>query len=772
MTPNASLDRDVADLTQVEKALHASERRYRSLVKATSLLDWLSDPSGDVIEDNPRWREFTGQTYEQIKGSGWLEAVHPDDRAVTGKIWARSTATRTMFDAEYRVRRHDGVYRMVLSRALPILDDDGSVCEWVGSCTDITELKQAETALQASELRYRSVVMATSQFDWITDASGSVTEDLPRWREFTGHTFEEIKGSDWMSAIHPDDRGPTSDAWFKTTTTGTSFDVEFRARRHDGEYRILHSRGVPILAEDGSVREWVGSCADVTELKQVEKACQTSELRYRSLVTATSQMDWITDGDGQCVENVPRWREFTGQTFEEVRGSRWLEAVHPDDREATRDAWIKATETRTLFEKEYRVRRRDGEYRIVLSRGVPILAEDGSVREWVGSCADITERKQAEAEREEFLRQLRAADHKKDEFLAMLGHELRNPLAAVRNAVTILTLTDDVKYTADAREIIERQTGQLSRLIDDLLDVSRITSGKIRLQVQRVDAAVALRQAIEQVEPLIETRKHTLVSDFQGSGLELMADPTRLEQMVVNLLTNAAKYTQDGGSIRLRAAREANDFVISVQDNGCGIPHEQISEMFELFSQGDRSLARSEGGLGIGLTIVKSLAEMHGGSVTTRSDGPGRGSTFTLRLPAAHQLSQDVVTSETTSHAGHEDARVLVVEDNQDTASSMAAFLRLSGHRVEVAGDGYAAIKAARNLKPDYVLLDIGLPGLDGYEVARRLRQELACKNAVIVAVTGYGQDEDRHRSQEAGFDHHLVKPIDFDKLTAILVRR
>jgi PAS domain S-box-containing protein len=386
--------------------------------------------------------------------------------------------------------------------------------------------------------------------------------------------------------------------------------------------------------------------------------------------------------------------------------------------------------------------------------------------------ADYIERMYTQEDLREQAKQLREADRRKDEFLAMLAHELRNPLAAVGNAATVLKMSEDPANVNFAKDVIERQTRQLAHLIEDLLDVSRITSGKIRLKRERCDAGPILKQAIESASPLIRERKHTLITEFEEGKLPFRVDPTRVEQMVVNLLTNAAKYSENGKEILLSARRDEDEIVISVKDQGIGIPPEKLPQMFELFAQGERSIARSEGGLGLGLTIVQKLADMHGGSVTATSEGLGHGSTFTVRLPAESQPALVQGEGQAPSQVSVRRAsRILVVDDNVDTTQSMVRLLKLLGNDVMVAYDGLSAIDKARILRPEYILLDIGLPGMDGYDVARRLREEPCCKATVIIAVSGYGQEEDRRRSRDAGFDHHLVKPVDFDSLLPLIDR-
>ncbi len=376
------------------------------------------------------------------------------------------------------------------------------------------------------------------------------------------------------------------------------------------------------------------------------------------------------------------------------------------------------------------------------------------------------------AERERQAEALRENDRRKDEFLAMLAHELRNPLAAVNNAVTVLKMSSDESSRNWASDVVERQVRQLVRLIDDLLEVSRITSGKIRLRKEFVDASAILDEAVEAARPLIDEREHKLFMTIERGALPLHVDATRVEQIVLNLLTNAAKYTESGGTIALTARREGGQAAIRVKDNGIGILPEMLPEMFKLFTQGDRALARSEGGLGLGLTIVQKLAEMHGGSVEAMSDGPGKGSEFLVRLPLARRTED--AESQASPNRGPLTAsrsRILVVDDSVDTARGMVQLLELLGNEAMSVHDGRAVLEAARDFRPDFVLLDIGLPGMDGYEVAAALRDDETLKNAVVIAVSGYGQDEDRRRSRAAGFHHHLVKPVDFDSLISLIGR-
>jgi PAS domain S-box-containing protein len=396
--------------------------------------------------------------------------------------------------------------------------------------------------------------------------------------------------------------------------------------------------------------------------------------------------------------------------------------------------------------------------------------------------ADITERRRLEREREDLLKaaevardraeadaaRLADADIQRNRFLAMLAHELRNPLAAVRSAVEVAARSGTRENLEWSRDVTARQVQNFAHLINDLLDVARITEGKIQLRKEVLDAVPVIRHAIESTKPIVDERNHELRVSLPTTELMVESDTTRLEQILVNLLTNAAKYTPSGGRIQLIAGVEAGEVVFRVRDNGIGILPELLPKMFDLFTQGDRSLDRSEGGLGIGLTLVRSLAELHGGTATATSDGPGKGSEFVVRLPAPQTGAFSDGDGE-PEVASSRRARVLVVDDNEDTARGMAKLLKFSGHEVRVAHNGNDALKIACEYRPEVMLLDIGLPGMDGYELATALRQEVWSKGSVLIAVSGYGEEKARERSKTAGFNHHLVKPINFDTILALV---
>jgi signal transduction histidine kinase/ActR/RegA family two-component response regulator len=427
------------------------------------------------------------------------------------------------------------------------------------------------------------------------------------------------------------------------------------------------------------------------------------------------------------------------------------------------------TITRTVEEGrdhfiEYRFLHPDGGQRWVEGRGKLFRDQGGRPVRLIGVCLDVTDRKRSEEA-------LREADRRKDEFLATLAHELRNPLAPIRTGLQILMCGE----VADPLvEMMDRQAEHLASLIDDLMDASRISLGKMDLRKEVVTLASVVGQAVAMARPLIDERGHELSVTVPDGDERLEADPTRLVQILSNLLENAAKYTDPEGQIRVHARREGGEVVIGIKDTGIGIAPESLTKVFDLFMQIERRLDRSQGGLGIGLCLVRSLVEMHGGTVTAHSEGPGRGSEFVVRLPA---IAGDRVEPQGTPQPpkkgdGRESPgrRILVVDDNQDAANSLARYLkRLAGHEVEVAYDGPGALGLARTFRPDVVLLDIGLPGMSGYEVAERLREWPETVEARLIALTGWGQEDDRRRSRSAGIDVHLVKPVDLDAILELL---
>jgi signal transduction histidine kinase len=415
---------------------------------------------------------------------------------------------------------------------------------------------------------------------------------------------------------------------------------------------------------------------------------------------------------------------------------------------------------------EIMIERPDGQRLTALAHANPIHNEVGHLIGAVNVLVDISDRKQAEEA-------LKEADRSKNEFLATLAHELRNPLAPIRAAVKILQIkSKPTPESQSALDVIERQTRQMTRLIDDLLDIARITSNKLELRRSPVELSQVVAAAVETSRPLIEQRGHKLIVKAPAAPIHVDGDVVRLAQVISNLLNNSAKYTERGGRIWLECGRKKDEAVIKVRDTGVGILPEALPRIFEMFTQAGRE-NESRSGLGIGLTLVKRLVEMHGGTITAHSEGRGKGSEFVVRIPvalsSASQAKPPVKTKLKSRKDGRKPIRILVVDDNQDSADSLGMLMKLLGNEVRIVNDGLAAVAMANEFEPQVVLLDIGLPTLNGYEAARKIRKQPWGSQATLIAVTGWGETIDRERSKKAGFDHHLVKPVEPDVLTTLL---
>ncbi len=507
------------------------------------------------------------------------------------------------------------------------------------------------------------------------------------------------------------------------------------------------------------------------ERHRASSLLQQSEEQFRHLADALPQIVWTALPNGELDYINSRGPEYAGVPVEGGLRHRWLEFVHPDDRKRVWDRWEQSLRSGEVYECEYRLRRHDGVYRWQLVRALPLPDEQGRVERWFGTATDLEDQKRAqEAMLEE--------DHRKNDFLAMLSHELRNPLTPIRNATGLLRRAAPGTPDFDrARTILERQVALLARLVDDLLDLSRITRGKIVLKKERFDLAALVRTLLDDRRESLEEDGLEVELKLPDEPLSVEGDPTRVAQAIGNLLENAQRYTDRGGVVHVEASAEGGAAVLVVRDTGIGLGPAALERVFTPFVQvGGAGTGR--GGLGLGLSLVKYLAELHAGSVEAHSEGEGRGSTFVFRLPlAARPPALAAVRLPGASPAlavGRSEGRpaggrrVLVVEDNADAAESLRLMLQLDGHEVEVAATGEEGLARARAARPDVVICDIGLPGISGYDLARSLRADPSME-ARLVAVTGYGQPQDRENALRSGFEHHLTKPYEHDDLQKLL---
>jgi PAS domain S-box-containing protein len=605
----------------------------------------------------------------------------------------------------------------------------------------------------------------------VADAQGQVTFLNAVAQQLTGWQLEDARGKPLGQVFHivneqsrSEVANPALRALREGRIVGLANHTLLIAR--DGTERPIDDSAAPIQSAEGKVVGAVLVFRDITDRKQAEDRIRQSEKEFRQLADAMPQIVWTARPDGDLDYYNERWYEFTG-FGRGVGGDESREPiVHPDDVQGCKAAWGQSVRTGQPYQIECRFHdRRSGGYRWFLGRALPVRDESGRVVKWFGTSTDIDDRKRAEE-------QLQKADRRKDEFLATLAHELRNPLAPLRNGLQIMRMAGgDAGAVERAQGVMERQLGQMVRLVDDLLDISRITRGKLLLHRERVDLAGVVQSALEGSRPLIEASGNRLTVSLPPEPVEMDADPMRLAQVFANLLTNAAKYTERGGDIWLIAKRRGAEVVVSVRDTGIGIAAEHLPHLFEMFSQLTPALERSQGGLGIGLSLSKGLVEMHDGSIEARSEGPGKGSEFTVRLPVVGGTPGRPTKASVDGDQApaRPRRRILVADDNRDAADSLATMLRLEGHEVHAVYDGLEAVEAAAWFRPELALLDIGMPGLNGFEAARRIRGQPWGRQTVLVAISGWGQEEDKRMPTDAGFDHHLTKPVDPAALEKLL---
>ncbi len=746
---SAAAKREIARRKQVEQALRATEQRLETVLNTIndhliSLdLQWrytyVNDRAAAILGRSRK--ELIGKciwdVYPEAVGSQFYHEVH---QALAGQRIIRSEHYYAPLAAWFENHIYPAPEGVTVFSA------------------DITWRKNAEYALRGSEQRFARFMQNLPGLAWVKDRDGRYVYINDVAAQAFQRSFEQLYGKTDEEVFPPetamqfranDQRALVSDTGIQTIET---------LRHKDG---ILHHSIVskfPIFDEAGAPSLIGGIAIDITERKQAELALQESEARFRLMANATPSFIWTADPDGATTFVSDRWIEYSGLQRRQEENDR-PDILHPDDVTRRQQVWETALRNGTPYEIEVRMRRRDGKYRWFISRATPIHDETGAIKGWFGSSTDIHDHKLAE-------QALQEADQRKDRFLATLAHELRNPLAPIRNSLHLLRMPIGSDAAERVYEMMERQISHMVRLVDDLLEVSRITRGQVELRKTPLDLAVAIQNAVETSRPLIEAAGHFLEISLPSEPVLLNADSVRLAQVFSNLLNNAAKYTQQNGHIWLDVRREGGTVLVSVRDNGIGISAETLPHIFDMFSRANHN---AQGGLGVGLTLARSMVQLHGGGIEARSAGLGQGSEFSVRLPLADGISL-AAAGESASASGTQAPRsILVVDDNHDAADSLCLLLRCLGNNVQVVHDGPAALTALETHHPSLVLLDLGMPGMDGYEVARRIRQQTRFAGVTLVALTGWGQEEDRKRTQAQGFNQHLVKPVDINTLQELL---
>jgi PAS domain S-box-containing protein len=794
-------------------ALAASEERLRLATNAAGLAIWMWSLSDDRVRwENERPYSLFGvpRTDEPINAARFLaDFVHPEDAPHFERAVARTVETAEPLYFLGRFRRPDGTERWLELTGQLLRGDKETGLAILGTGADVTERQRAaEQARRAAEVsaKFHTLFEQSMQYSGILSLEGMVVAANRLCVEGCGFLRDEILGRPfwecgWWSRSAP--LAATIHQAFREAADGRTFRAEMPYFVADGSERFVDLIIAPVLDDEGQVLFVAPTGNDITERRWAEARLRlldslgqaTRAAADPSVVMATSARllgehlqaarcayaDVESDNDQLAIRH-----DWTAAGVPSSVGIYSLDRFGP---RAAAD--LRAGRTLVVRDVASELRPEEGG-EMFLSIGIaaliccPLVKEGRMVammaihhaapRDWTAEeitlVEAVVERSWAHIERIKTAAELRAQDRRKDEFLAMLAHELRNPLAPIRTGLQVLKMTPTGPDADRTRAMMDRQLGHMVRMIDDLLDVSRVRSGKFELKRGRVTAQAVIDHAIEASLPHIEEAAHQLIAPPTTSVVWLDGDLTRLAQVVSNLLTNAAKYTPRGGRIEVSTALEDGQLALRVSDNGAGLSAEMLPAVFHLFSQADRTLDRSQGGLGIGLSLARKLVEMHDGTLEARSAGVGRGCTFTVRLPILEACeAPDPAPIEAPAPPPPAGRRILVVDDNLDGADMLASLLDLTGHVTHTAYDGLDALSAALDFAPEVVFLDIGLPGIDGYEVARRLRAEPRFAGLVLVALTGWGSQEDKRRTREAGFDLHLTKPIEPAAITAVLAR-
>jgi PAS domain S-box-containing protein len=806
-------ERAAETIAQQREQLHVTLQSIGDAVIAT-------DADGRVTFLNPIAHDLTGWREADAQGVKLEDVFHivnEDTRQPVDNPALRALREGAIVGlANHTVLiSKDGSERAIDDSAAPIRDAAGAIRGAILVFRDVSEHRKASRALAESEARKTAMLDAAIDCVISCDHEGKIIEFNPAAERTFGYRREDVVGREMSDIIVPHNLRDRHQQGM---------------RRHfeTGQSRILGKRVVlDGLRADGTVfpielsinrietpghPQFTAYLRDITEQQQAELAA-AERLRHAALnadigVALTSNVA-LSAMLQACTDSLVRnlqgafariWTHNEAEHVLELQASSgtYTHLDGPHGRvpvgkfkigmiAESREPHLTNEVIGDPLVPEQEWASREG---LVAFAGYPLIVKDrligvmamfakqplsattlAAMEAAARGIALGVERKEIEDELRQVAASLSEADRRKDEFLATLAHELRNPLAPLRYGLELIRREgDQTEQMTDVRSLMERQLGQMVRLVDDLMDVSRVSRGKLELRRERVELADVVRSAVEATRPLIDEMGHELTVELPTEPLLLDADATRLAQVLLNLLNNAAKYSERGGRIWLTATRYKHHVVVSVRDAGIGIAADQLPQIFRLFTQVDRSLEKSQGGLGIGLTLVKRLVEMHGGTIEAKSDGPGRGSEFVLTLPLAATTAAATTLGAANAIAPQRtNLRILVVDDNRDGARSLSLMLRMMGNETSTANDGEEGVDLAERIRPDVVLLDIGLPKLNGYEACRRIRQQPWAANVLLIAVTGWGQDEDRRRSQEAGFDHHIVKPVDPRDLMKLL---
>lgn len=766
--------RDISEKYRAEMKLRESEAKFTQLADAIPQLAWMADPEGNIYWYNSRWYEYTGTTLEQMQGWGWQSVHDPATLDSVLEKWKSSLQSGKSFSMVFPLRGADGELRPFLTMSVPFRDEEGNIIRWFGTNTDISKIRQIEEELQEARSRMESTLAAAEIGTWEYDPTNNVVRadaNLIKMFDVDAEAETALPIEIFLKNIHPDDQQRVSVAIEKALTENESYEEEYQVLNKGSELRWVIARGRVERNPETQLARLSGVVVDITQQKMAEQALINSEEQLKLVLDSAELGSWHLNPETKELQTDERFREIFGVTSKTMTYQEAIDIIPPEDRERVLAAVEISMnpENPVPYSVEHRVIRPDGETRWVFVKGRVNIEETGdqkSLASFDGTVMDITEQWQVREELRLTAEKLSEADRRKDEFLATLAHELRNPLAPIRTGLEAIKFAmDDPEMRERIRGTMVRQTEQMVHLIDDLLDVSRITQGKLHLRLAQVSLKDVIESAVEATQPFIQESHHHLSITLPEEPVVLNADPTRLAQVFSNLLHNASKYTRENGHIWLNAKTEDQQIIISVKDDGIGIPAEMKELIFEMFGQIEPSFEGGYTGLGIGLTLVKSIVDMHGGTIQVHSEGENKGSEFTIELPfLIHETEQALQQEEVQSVKTLPKSttlRILVVDDNQAAATMLKLILEMFGYEIQVAHDGLEALSESEVFLPDVILMDLGMPNMDGYTAARHIREQPWGAKLLLVALSGWGQSDDKDRTREAGFDHHLVKPVE-----------
>jgi len=755
-----------AAVRQSEERLRATEERYRLLTQTVPSIIYERSSNIGTFFYSDSWYEYTGLKPEQTAGDGWMQALHPEDLE---RFRSRSAAEEdpdSMHERRMRFRRKDGQYRWMLVRSVPVRGENGEIVRRVGAITDIDAMVHAQNALRENEAQFRAMFEAAvvGQTQAIV-TTGVFTRVNQRFCEMTGYSEAELLQMRPRDLMHPADVL----GGLLPILEGRKDEVfrEIRFLRKDGKLIWVNAAVRLLRDEENKPTQTITVYLDITRRKRAEEHRQRIlnglSLAQHIVAAGIWDFDFVTDEMyfSPAYYDLYGFRDSDGLSFE-----RWLKCIVEEDRDRVADAIRQLYKSGTDWNMEFRIEHPTRGQRWLASVGRLERNQERRRTRFTGMDIDITERKQMEAQLQDYVKVLRDSDRRKDEFLAVLGHELRNPMHAIRGAVDLLKVLGLSDPDSDeTRRIIDMQVNHMGRLIDDLLDVSRLTLDKLELRKEELDLTDALADALNATRSAIVTRNLHLETIMPQQKLVLYGDRVRLTQVFANLLGNAAKYTPEHGKIWVKVSRDADNAIVSVRDNGVGITEESLNHLFDLFYQAQPPLESIASGLGIGLTLARRLIELHGGSIEARSDGLGKGSEFIVYLPLVKQRGNEKNLTQVNDHESPMRRRILLVDDNQSTTTVFTMLFKRLGCEVAAANDGAKAIELAATFRPEIVMLDLSMPRMDGYETCRRIREQPGGKNIVLLAVTGLGGGETANRARLAGFDDVLTKPVKADDI-------